>query len=215
MSLPILAFALAAIGSIALVLASIWLLYEAFRTGIGWGIACLLIPFAPLVFVIRHWDMGGKPFIAVLLSGALFGGGMSLIISQAGIDWQELVPDEVADTLGIENERRRSLQEELASMREEPTRTAIPSTPTMESTPTLATPTPEATPIQIRKERIQAELNELQEELVSTYQALKAQHTALDMSDANAVEAYNQAADAYKAKLERKQELEAQLQSLP
>lgn len=40
----------------------ILLLVVAFRKSIGWGLAVLLIPFAPLVFVIKNWGTARIPF---------------------------------------------------------------------------------------------------------------------------------------------------------
>jgi hypothetical protein len=49
--------------------AGIWLLVQAFQIGLGWGLACLLLPVAQIVFVIKHWSEAGKPFL-VSLGGA-------------------------------------------------------------------------------------------------------------------------------------------------
>ena len=50
--------------------AGIWLIIRAFGVGVGWGLACLFLPFAPLVFISMHWEEGGKPFL-VNLGGAV------------------------------------------------------------------------------------------------------------------------------------------------
>ena len=50
--------------------AGIWLLVRAFQVHIGWGLACMFVPFANLVFLFRHWEEGRKPFL-VSLGGAL------------------------------------------------------------------------------------------------------------------------------------------------
>jgi hypothetical protein len=42
-------------------------------------LACLLVPFAPLVFLFRHWDEGGKPFLVSL--GGAAGGGLALYLA--------------------------------------------------------------------------------------------------------------------------------------
>jgi len=44
------------------VVGSFWLLVEAFKQSRTWGWCCLLIPFANLVFVVRHWKVAKKPF---------------------------------------------------------------------------------------------------------------------------------------------------------
>ncbi len=67
---------LAGIGIIAIVtclVCNIWMLGTAFRVGVGWGLACLFIPFAGLFFVISHWDEVSKPFLVSLCSAIIFG----------------------------------------------------------------------------------------------------------------------------------------------
>jgi hypothetical protein len=58
------------------VIAGIWLLVVAFRTSIWWGLACLVIPIAGLVFVCVHWDKAWKPFlcsVSALIVGGVIG----------------------------------------------------------------------------------------------------------------------------------------------
>ncbi len=45
-----------------------WLLILAFRENIGWGLACLFIPFAALAFVLKYWEESKKPFLYSLAS---------------------------------------------------------------------------------------------------------------------------------------------------
>jgi hypothetical protein len=58
--------ALSLVGAIVAAVGSIWLLVVAFQHHWGWGLACLCIPFAALVFVIKYWSEGGKPFLIAL-----------------------------------------------------------------------------------------------------------------------------------------------------
>jgi hypothetical protein len=61
----------------------IWFLVRAFNVSVGWGLACLFLPFAPLVFLIKHWDEGGKPFLVSLAGGAGSGLGIFLLFTTA------------------------------------------------------------------------------------------------------------------------------------
>ncbi len=57
-----------ALGSLA---AFIWLLKIAFRESTAWGLACLFIPFAALIFVVKFWDLAKLPFFGCLVGSAL------------------------------------------------------------------------------------------------------------------------------------------------
>ena len=58
--------------------AGIWLVIRAFGVGVGWGLACLFLPFASLVFICVHWDQAAKPFLFSLAGGAASGIGFLL-----------------------------------------------------------------------------------------------------------------------------------------
>ena len=47
--------------------ASVWFIIATFRQSILWGIACLLIPFASVIFTIVHWRASKVPFLLFLL----------------------------------------------------------------------------------------------------------------------------------------------------
>ncbi len=49
----------------------IWIVVVAFQTHILWGLACLFLPFATLVFAVLNWDRAAKPFFAHLASSVL------------------------------------------------------------------------------------------------------------------------------------------------
>jgi len=51
------------LGIIVAIGGGLWLLVEAFREGLGWGLACLLIPLVTLAFVFTHWDRAQRPFL--------------------------------------------------------------------------------------------------------------------------------------------------------
>ncbi|MCG3150499.1 MAG: hypothetical protein PCFJNLEI_03985 [Verrucomicrobiae bacterium] len=60
--------------------ASIWFLIRAFLVHVGWGLACLFLPLAQLVFLCCHWREGRKPFFVSLagLAGAMVGIAVAL-----------------------------------------------------------------------------------------------------------------------------------------
>ena len=55
--------ALTLIGYLVVFIGSIWLLITAFQVSVGWGLVCLFIPFASIVFVIMYWEDAKKPFL--------------------------------------------------------------------------------------------------------------------------------------------------------
>ncbi len=73
---------------LVLVVASIWLLVQAFAEHFLWGLAVLFIPMAYVVFAALNWEKSGRPFLLGLAAtgallvealitggfGALFGG---------------------------------------------------------------------------------------------------------------------------------------------
>ena len=61
------------LGIIISVVGGIWFLVAAFKVSIGWGIACLFLPFVQLIFLFVHWKEARKPFaVGVLSMGVLF-----------------------------------------------------------------------------------------------------------------------------------------------
>ena len=59
------------LGGIAATFGGIWLLVEASKTSIWWGLGCLLIQFVSLIFVIVHFDVAKKPFFISLAGTAV------------------------------------------------------------------------------------------------------------------------------------------------
>lgn len=59
------------VAGVAALVSFLWLLVVAFKTHILWGLACLFLPFATLVFAILNWDRSAKPFLTHLASSAL------------------------------------------------------------------------------------------------------------------------------------------------
>ena len=62
------------LGGIAMFVGGIWLLVEAFKESILWGLGSIFIPFVSLVFVIMHWDVSKTPFLIQI-------GGLVLLIA--------------------------------------------------------------------------------------------------------------------------------------
>lgn len=67
----------AIIGGIAALIGGIMLLVAAFRVSVWWGVAYLLVPFASLVFLFKHWEEARQGFWinllgALILCGAVF-----------------------------------------------------------------------------------------------------------------------------------------------
>ncbi|MBI2919832.1 MAG: hypothetical protein HYY18_01970 [Planctomycetes bacterium] len=67
------------IGLVIMLVGGIWLLIEAFKESVLWGLGCLFIPIVSLIFVILHWDKAGKPFLIQVVGAVLFaiGGGFA------------------------------------------------------------------------------------------------------------------------------------------
>ncbi len=67
------------VGAVLMLIGGLWLIIEAFKESILWGLGCIFIPIAGLIFVLMHWDKAGKPFLIQVAGVALFalGGGFS------------------------------------------------------------------------------------------------------------------------------------------
>ncbi len=73
--LQVMAFFFIAIGSILALIGGIWFWIAAFKENVLWGLACVLIPFASLIFLILHFDKVWAPFaISCLAALLLFSG---------------------------------------------------------------------------------------------------------------------------------------------
>jgi hypothetical protein len=77
--LHLLATLAAALGLLATAFAWLWLLGQAFTEGVPWGIACLLLPPASLLFVAVHWERARDPFLLQLL-------GVAAVLFASGAD---------------------------------------------------------------------------------------------------------------------------------
>jgi hypothetical protein len=56
------------LGIIISIVGGVWFLVAAFKAGIGWGLACLFLPFVQLIFLFVHWKEVRKPFAVGILA---------------------------------------------------------------------------------------------------------------------------------------------------
>jgi hypothetical protein len=80
------------------VIAYLWLLVQAFRAGIGWGLAVLFVPPAILLFVPMKWKMSRAPLALFLFACIVFTVG--LVVGQRLISRSPRVTMETVD--GVE-----------------------------------------------------------------------------------------------------------------
>lgn len=59
------------VGLIIAFAGGLWLLIVAFEKSVWWGLGCLFIPFASLLFVILNWRATWKPFVINIVGGIL------------------------------------------------------------------------------------------------------------------------------------------------
>lgn len=57
---------LAVVGMILMVIGGLWLLVEAFKASVLWGLGCLFVPIVSLFFVATHWSESKTPFLLQL-----------------------------------------------------------------------------------------------------------------------------------------------------
>ncbi len=77
------------VGGLASLAAYVWLLVIAFRESTVWGLVCLCIPFAVLVFGFKFWNEAKTPFLACLVGLILLvvgGIGYSMTSVNVGIE---------------------------------------------------------------------------------------------------------------------------------
>lgn len=49
-------------GLVVAIYGAIWFYREVFRFSPGWGFACIVVPFALIAFLARHYELVQKPF---------------------------------------------------------------------------------------------------------------------------------------------------------
>ncbi len=73
----------AVVGGLGIVISAvggIWFLVAAFKVSVLWGLLCLFVPLAQIVFLITHWKEVRKPFAICLLSmGLLFAAAFLMV----------------------------------------------------------------------------------------------------------------------------------------
>ena len=86
----LLLLALAALAGLVAFASFVWLLVVAFKTHVGWGLAVLFLPLAPIVFAIKHWQASKRPFLLNLGSSLasltlFFAAGGVAVMTAAGM----------------------------------------------------------------------------------------------------------------------------------
>ena len=89
-----------AVGVIVCIAGALWLIIEAFRTHVAWGLLCLLLPPVQLVFLIVNWTVAWRPFLLGLLGSVVIvlGGIAANTESKDGV----VVPAAIASLVAIE-----------------------------------------------------------------------------------------------------------------
>jgi hypothetical protein len=77
------------LGFVVMGVAQLWMLVNAFRTGLWWGLGCLLLPFVSLLFVLLHWKMGSRPLLLLLVGAAMVFGGARLSTPNYEPEWEQ------------------------------------------------------------------------------------------------------------------------------
>jgi len=84
------------LGMLLFMAAGIWFLVAAFREGVGWGLACLFLPFVAPIFLIMHWREAWKPGVCSFLGAVFCMGGMFLGFATLAAHMQEALPQMAA-----------------------------------------------------------------------------------------------------------------------
>ncbi|MEN8162911.1 MAG: hypothetical protein ABFS37_02185 [Acidobacteriota bacterium] len=87
------------VGGLISLAAFVWLLVIAFRESAVWGLACLFIPLAVVVYALKFWDEAKMPFFGILAGSFLgvFGGvGYSMTSVNLGIEEYSDIGERVA-----------------------------------------------------------------------------------------------------------------------
>ena len=99
------------VGVVASAVAWVWFLVRAFTVHLGWGLTCLLVPFAPLVFLIKYWERARHPFFVSLGGGASAALGVYLVfapfshaLARAASQAEEQLPPGVIQAGSLANE---------------------------------------------------------------------------------------------------------------
>ena len=83
---------LVGLGALAMLAGGVWILIRAFQESVLWGLACLFVPGASVVFFVMHWQ-------DTKIAGGLWLGGAALIVLGSAISastYQERAADAAA-----------------------------------------------------------------------------------------------------------------------
>jgi hypothetical protein len=84
----------AMLGIVLLVVGGLMLLWAAFSESIVWGLACLVIPFVSILFVVTHWQAAKRGFLVHILGWVVFLLGGALTPTTPSEDLSSEVPAE-------------------------------------------------------------------------------------------------------------------------
>ena len=76
--LGIVVLALIGIGWLVTMVGGVWMMVNAFKTSLLWGLAYLFLPFASLVWMVMHWAEAKKPFMVSLAGCAVMLAGLGV-----------------------------------------------------------------------------------------------------------------------------------------
>jgi hypothetical protein len=69
--MAMLGMALSLLGGLAMLVFTIQILIQAFKTSVAWGLGSLIVPFVILVYVAKHWQATKQPFLRSLAAFAV------------------------------------------------------------------------------------------------------------------------------------------------
>lgn len=139
-------------GTILFLWGAIKILIAAFQESLVWGLACLIVPFAALVFVILNWSEVKQDFFKAFGGWAtvLFAGVIAAIIIPGMAGQNMEMPEEYGDSEYSEPAEDIFAQPTLTPTLFQPTAVILNRSPIATRTPLQPTPTlaPTATPLQ-------------------------------------------------------------------
>jgi hypothetical protein len=81
-------------GGIIILVYGIFILVNAFKESILWGLGSLFVPFVSLIYVFMHWELNKKPFIRYLIGAVILiiGGVLSVVGTAGTMEGLESIP---------------------------------------------------------------------------------------------------------------------------
>ena len=76
--MDIVGLGLGIVGTITILVSSIWLIVCAFKKSIAWGLLYTFVPFASLVYLFMDWNRAWKPFVLSLAGIVICGIGIAV-----------------------------------------------------------------------------------------------------------------------------------------